>query len=112
MLAGNNYSGEENLKACHERGLEPTMPGSSCKNRLGGGGKKRYEAADFKYREEGDYYGCPDGKKLEYKGVSGLGGAAGKHAGRAWQTAVVRVQRKMHGGIKKSLPRGRRAGRC
>jgi hypothetical protein len=45
---------------------------------LGRGGKKRYETTDFKYHEEGDYYECPDGKKLEYKGVSGPEWSRGK----------------------------------
>jgi transposase len=78
MLADNNYFSEENLKACHGRGMEPVMPDSNYKSRLKGGGKKRYETADFKYREEGDYYECPEGKKLEYKGVSGPERSRGK----------------------------------
>jgi hypothetical protein len=78
MLAGNNYSGEENLKACHERGLEPIMPDDRYKSRLGRTEKKRHETADFKYHEEGDYYECPQGKKLEYKGAGGPEHSRGK----------------------------------
>ena len=78
MLADNNYFSEDNLKACHERGMEPIMPDSNYKNRLGRSEKKRYETADFKYHEEGDYYECPQGKKLEYKGISGPEWSRGK----------------------------------
>jgi hypothetical protein len=78
MLADNNYFGEENLKACHERGLEPIMPDSNYKNRLGRTEKKRYETADFTYHEDGNYYECPNGKKLEYKGLSGPQWSRGK----------------------------------
>jgi transposase len=79
MLADNNYFSEENLKACHERGLEPIMPDGSYKSRLGRTGKKRYETADFKYHEEGNCYECPAGKKLTCKGASTVpGGRTGK----------------------------------
>jgi uncharacterized protein YukE len=78
MLADNNYFGEENLKACHEHGLEAIIPDSNYKSRLGRTEKKRYETADFKYHEEGNYYECPAGKKLEYKGIGGPEGRHGK----------------------------------
>ena len=79
MLADNNYFGEENLKACHERGLEPIIPDSNYKNRLGRAEKKRYEMSDFEYHEEEDNYICPAGKKLVCKGASTVpGGRAGK----------------------------------
>jgi transposase len=78
MLADNNYFGEENLKACHERALEPIIPDSAYKSRIGRGGKQRYATADFKYHEAGDYYECPAGKQLAYKGVSGPRWSRGK----------------------------------
>ena len=78
MLADNNYFSEENLKACHEHGLEPIIPDDHYKSRLGRAEKKRYETADFEYHEEGDYYECPSGKKLEYKGISGPEWSRGK----------------------------------
>jgi hypothetical protein len=78
MLADNNYFGEENLKACHESSLEPIMPDNNYKSRLGRTEKRRYETADFDYHEEGDYYVCPEGKRLEYKGVSGPKRSRGK----------------------------------
>ncbi|MDR0323571.1 MAG: transposase, partial [Treponema sp.] len=78
MLADNNYFSEENLKLCHERGLEPIMPDDHYKSRLGRTEKKRYETTDFKYHEEGDYYECPSGKRLDYKGISGPEWSRGK----------------------------------
>jgi hypothetical protein len=79
ILADNNYFGEENLKACHARGLEPIIPDRNYKNRLGRSEKKRYETSDFKYHEQEDYYLCPAGKKLLNKGVNTVpGGSVGK----------------------------------
>jgi transposase len=78
VLADNNYFGEENLKACLERGIEAIIPDSHYKSRLGRAEKKRYETADFKYHEAGDYYECPSGKRLEYKGISGPEWGRGK----------------------------------
>jgi hypothetical protein len=69
------------LTYCAELGLiggEPIIPDSNYKSRLGRTEKKRYETADFKYHEEGNYYECPAGKKLEYKGVSGPEWSRGK----------------------------------
>ena len=78
MLADNNYFSEENLKACNERGIEAIVPDSLYKSRLGRKEEKRYEKTDFNYHEEGDYYECPTGKKLEYKGVGGPEWSRGK----------------------------------
>jgi hypothetical protein len=78
VLADNNYFSEENLKARLERGLEPIMPDGHYKSRPGRTEKKRYEAADFNRHEEDDYYECPAGKKLEYKGISGPEWSRGK----------------------------------
>jgi hypothetical protein len=65
-------------KTCLERGVEPIMPDGHYKSRLGRSEKRRYEAADFKYHEAGDYYECPSGKRLEYKGISGPERGRGK----------------------------------
>jgi hypothetical protein len=110
MLADNNYFSEENLKTCHERGLEPIMPDSNYKSRLGRGEKKRYETTDFKYREEGNYYECPDGKKLEYKGISGPEWSRGKtYRASVTDCRLCKYNEKCMGQKKKpqKRPRGR-----
>ena len=76
LLADKNYFSEENLRACEDRGIEAIIPDSQYKKRLGF--KKRYEADDFKYYSEGNYYECPQGKQLEYKGICTLGNGKGK----------------------------------
>jgi hypothetical protein len=78
MLADKNYFSEENLKACQEYGVEAIMADRRYKQRLGKEGTKRFETDDFKYFKEGDYYKCPNGKKLLYKGISSPEGYKGK----------------------------------
>jgi hypothetical protein len=73
-----NYFSEENLKACEERGVEAIIPDSQYNRRLGENNERRFEAGDFTYHEDGDYYECPNGKKLEFKRTSILGGEEGK----------------------------------
>jgi transposase len=78
VLADNNYFSEENLGACLEHGIEAIVPDEHYKSRLGRTEKKRYETADFKYHEGGNYYECPSGKMLIYKGISGPECSRGK----------------------------------
>jgi len=73
-----NYFSEENLKACEDRGMEAIIPDSQYNRRLGKNKERRYEAIDFTYHEAGDYYECPNFKKLEFKRTSVLGGKEGK----------------------------------
>ena len=79
-----NYFSEENLAACEEQGVEAIIPDSQYRRRLGANNERRYEAEDFKYHEEGDYYECPNGKRLEYKTQVKLGG----QEGRKYQASV------------------------
>ena len=72
LLADANYFSEDNLKACHERRIEVLMPDINYRKRLGGKSKMRYEAIDFKYNKKGNYYKCPNGKILKYKGKESL----------------------------------------
>jgi len=74
MMADNNHFSEDNLRACQERVIEAIIPDGQYKRRLGGNEKSRYETGDFKHHKEGDYYECPNGKKLEYKGITVLRG--------------------------------------
>jgi transposase len=78
ILADSNYFSEANLNACGERGVEAIIPDSNYKNRLGNNGQEHYEAEDFTFHEEGDYYECPSGKKLEYKGDIAMWDKKGK----------------------------------
>ena len=78
LLADKNYFSEENLKACEEREIEAIIPDSQYKRRLGENKEMRYEAGDFIYHEEGNYYECPQGKPLLYCGESTLSGVEGK----------------------------------
>jgi hypothetical protein len=72
FLADKNYFSEGNLKACEEQGIEAVIPDSQYKRRLGPGKEKRYEAEDFIYDKEEDYYECTNGKKLPCKGTDNL----------------------------------------
>jgi len=67
VLMDNNYYSEENIAACQERGLEAIIPDEQYKKRLGGDYEDRFENDDFTYHEDGDYYECPNGKRLKHK---------------------------------------------
>jgi hypothetical protein len=76
--ADNNHFSEENFKACEGHGIEAVIPDQQYRNRLAGKTKNRYEPEDFAYNDGGNYYECPAGKKLEYKGISGPERSRGK----------------------------------
>jgi len=78
-LCDSNYFSGDNLRACKERGIEAIIPDSQEKQRLNSQGEKRFEAEDFTYYEEGNYYECPNGKKLLFKGSSAIRGEAVSH---------------------------------
>jgi transposase len=78
MLADKNYFSEENLKACKERGVEGVIADLEYKKRLETNENRKYEADDFKYNKKGDWYTCPNGKKLVYKRRHAVGGYEGK----------------------------------
>jgi len=81
MLADKNYFSEENLKACKERGVEGIIADLEYRKRLGTNENRKYEADDFQYNKKGDYYKCPNGKRLAYKKTDTVGG----HEGRAYK---------------------------
>ena len=81
MTADKNYFSEENLKACKERGVEAVTADLEYRKRLGTNENRKYEADDFKYNKKGDYYKCPNGKKLAYKKTGTVGG----HEGRTYK---------------------------
>jgi transposase len=74
VLADNNYFSEENLRACKERGLEAIIPDSQYRKQMGKEHGVYFEIEDFKYHEEGNYYECPNGKRLDNKKESVLRG--------------------------------------
>jgi hypothetical protein len=78
FLGDANYFSENNLRACQAREVEAIIPDGRHRKRLSEGEKRRYEAFDFEYHEEGDNYVCPNGKMLEYKRTQTLGGEEGK----------------------------------
>ena len=78
MMGDGNYYSEENLKACQDMNIEAIIPDNYARRGVDTIGEKRYEVVDFKYCEEGNYYECPNGKKLEYKRINMLSGREGK----------------------------------
>jgi transposase len=88
MLADSNYFSEENLRAAEEKGMEAIIPDGEYKKRLEKK-ERRFNAEDFSYYSNGNYYKCPWGKKLEYKGTIHLRGKEGK----AYQASVSDCRR-------------------
>ena len=75
MLGDNGYFSEENLQEAKKKEMEAIIPDEQYRNRdeqlKGGGrrkGKERYDARYFKYEKEGNYYICPNGKILSFRG--------------------------------------------
>ena len=60
LLADKGYSSGEALKALEDKNITGYIP-----NR----GQFVYERPDFTYHSEGDYYSCPNNKKLIYSGT-------------------------------------------
>ena len=78
-----NYFSEKNFRVCEERGVEAVIADPQHRKRYGlkpDGIKeeKQFEVDDFIYHKEGNYYECPNGKRLEFKGDCTLGAAERK----------------------------------
>jgi transposase/IS5 family transposase len=69
LLADKAYFSEENLQACAQQGVEGIIADSQERRRMNDAGEKIYAVNDFTYHEEGDWYECPEGKKLCYQGT-------------------------------------------
>ena len=74
ILADTAYFSEDNLQAAKAKEMEAVIPDEQFQNRdeeinEGGrrGGKERIDARYFKYEKEGNYYKCPNGKKLNFR---------------------------------------------
>jgi transposase len=79
ILGDTAYFSEDNLQAVKRKEAEAVIPDQQYRNRdekLKDGerreGKERYDARYFKYEKEGNYYVCPNGKKLIFKGKAQL----------------------------------------
>jgi transposase len=70
FLADTNYFSEENFVACQKQEVQAIIPDGERKKRTGPDGQERYTINDFTYHEEGDYYECPQRKKLARKGTA------------------------------------------
>jgi len=78
LMGDANYFSEKNLNFCQEREIEAIIPDNQHKKRLRESNGSRFEAVDFKYHEDEDYYECPNGKRLNNKGIIPLLGRSGK----------------------------------
>jgi transposase len=82
LLADTNYFSEDNLQAAKERGIDVLIPDPHFRERderfddrpehAGKAAKKKFTVDDFTYDEASNCYTCPAGKKLLYKGKTGL----------------------------------------
>ena len=72
-----NYFSEDNLRFCRERGVEGIMPDNQYRKRRIKKNESGFEIDDFQYHEFEDYYECPNGKRLENKGIIPLLGKKG-----------------------------------
>ena len=61
IVADTGYSSGEAIKALENKGIVGYIP-----NR----GQFIYQRENFNYQSDGDYYSCPNGKKLIYRGIS------------------------------------------
>ena len=84
MLGDTGYFSEENLQAANAKGVEAIIPDEQFRNRdeeMNEGerrkGKERLDARYFNYVEDGNYYICPNGKKLMHRGKTKLNRSEG-----------------------------------
>ena len=91
MLGDTAYFSEDNLQAAKRKEMEAVIPDEQYRNRdesLKGGerreGKERFDARYFKHVRRGNYYICPNGKKLVYQGKTKLN----RNEGHKYQSKV------------------------
>jgi transposase len=75
LLGDNAYFSEDNLQLAKEKGIEAVIPDEQARNRdeeLQEGerrkGKEKFDSRHFSYKKRGNYYICPNGKQLVFKG--------------------------------------------
>lgn len=69
LIADTGYSSGAALKALEQHGITGYIPNF---------GQYKHERAGFTYHKEGDYYSCPENKKLEFKKIKDNNGYAMK----------------------------------
>ena len=91
ILGDNAYFSEDNLYAAKAKALEAVIPDEQYRNRddeLKEGarrkGKELFDARYFKHVQKGNYYKCPNGKKLVFKGKVTLN----RNEGYKYQSSV------------------------
>ena len=74
MLGDNGYFSEDNFHVAAQKGMEAIIPDEQFRNRdkdLKDGkrrcGKERFDTRHFIYNKQGNYYTCPNGKKLMFR---------------------------------------------
>ena len=74
ILGDNGYFSENNLQEAKKKGMEAIIPDEQFRNRDGDlnkskrrEGKEQFDARHFNYVKNGNYYICPNGKRLEFK---------------------------------------------
>jgi transposase len=74
ILGDNAYFSEDNLQAAQKKNIEAIIPDKQYRSRdetLKEGqrrkGKERFDARNFEYVNKGNYYICPNGKKLNFR---------------------------------------------
>jgi transposase len=79
ILADTASFSEDNLQAVKDKEMEAIIPDEQFRNRdveMKEGerreGKECFDRRYFEYKEEGDYYECPNGKKLHFKRKTAL----------------------------------------
>jgi len=79
ILGDNGYFSEDNLQEAKKKEMEAVIPDEQFRNRdkqLNEGerrkGKERFDARYFKYVKNGNYYICPNGKILKFRGKVAL----------------------------------------
>ena len=74
VLMDSDYFSEENLRVCKENEIEAIIPDRQYKKRHSNKKEMQHGPSDFKYYEDGNYYECPNGKRLEYRLTAVLNG--------------------------------------
>ena len=92
ILGDTAYFSEDNLQAAKRKETEAVIPDEQYRNRdeqLKEGerreGKERFDARYFKHVKQGNYYVCPNGKKLIYRGKVKLN----RNEGQKYQSKTV-----------------------
>ena len=74
ILADNGYFSEDNLQAAKKKEMQAIIPDEQFRNRdeqLKEGkrrrGKERFDVRHFRYVKDGNYYICPNAKKLSFR---------------------------------------------